>query len=54
MQITNMMVNPLKKEHLAKIEKIRRGIVTLNLEDAIATSRKQEALNNIIDFFKYL
>jgi len=50
MSITNMMVNPLKREHLDKIKDINASYFTLNLEDAIAKSRKKEALNNIVQF----
>jgi len=52
MQITNMMINPLKPKHLAKIATLDVGVVTLNLEDAIAKERKAEALQNIIDFLR--
>ena len=45
-----LMVNPLK--HLDKLPKIKADVVTLNLEDAIAPLKKQEALKNIINFFK--
>jgi len=52
MHITNMMVNPLKPKHLQKVPELKASVVTLNLEDAIAISRKKEALNNIIAFLK--
>jgi len=52
MHITNMMVNPLKPKHLQKVPEVKASVVTLNLEDAIAISRKKEALNNIIAFLK--
>jgi len=50
MQITNMMLNPLKKRHLEKIATTQAGVITINLEDAIAKERKAEALQNTIDF----
>ena len=46
------MINPLKPKHLAKIATLDVGVVTLNLEDAIAKERKAEALQNIIDFLR--
>jgi len=52
MQITNMMINPLKQKHLDKIPQLNAGVITLNLEDAIAKERKQEALLNIINFLE--
>ncbi len=52
MFLTNMMVNPLKPKHLQKVPELKASIVTLNLEDAIASSRKKEALNNIVAFLK--
>jgi len=52
MQITNLMINPLKAKHLEKIPSIKAGVVTLNLEDAIAKERKGEALNNIINLLE--
>ena len=44
---SNMMLNPLKQKHLEKIPKLKAKAITLNLEDAIAPSRKKEALENI-------
>ena len=44
---SNMMLNPLKLNHLNKIDNLNADMVTLNLEDAIAPSRKKEALYNI-------
>jgi citrate lyase subunit beta/citryl-CoA lyase len=47
-----MMVNPLHKKHLQKIPTIDSGIITINLEDGIAPSKKAEALYNVIDFLQ--
>ena len=44
---SNMMLNPLKQKHLEKIPYLKAHAITLNLEDAIAPSRKKEALENI-------
>jgi citrate lyase subunit beta/citryl-CoA lyase len=44
---SNMMLNPLKLNHLNKIDNLNADMITLNLEDAIAPSRKKEALYNI-------
>ena len=49
---SNMMVNPLNKKHLQKIPSLKAQAITLNLEDAIAKSRKKEALYNIIEFLE--
>jgi citrate lyase subunit beta/citryl-CoA lyase len=46
---SNMMLNPLKQKHLEKIPYLKAHAITLNLEDAIAPSRKKEALENIAD-----
>lgn len=51
---SNMMLNPLKLKHLNRIDKIPTDMVTLNLEDAIAPSRKKEALHNIALFLSHL
>jgi citrate lyase subunit beta/citryl-CoA lyase len=51
---SNMMLNPLKLKHLNRIDKIPADMVTLNLEDAIAPSRKKEALYNIALFLSHL
>ena len=51
---SNMMLNPLKLEHLNKIDDLPADMITLNLEDAIAPSRKQEALFNIALFLSHL
>ena len=48
------MLNPLKLKHLNKIDNLDADMITLNLEDAIAPSRKQEALYNIALFLSYL
>ncbi len=44
---SNMMVNPLNLKHMNRIDEMDADVLTLNLEDAIAPSRKKEALINI-------
>ena len=44
---SNMMLNPLKLKHLNRLDNLNCDAVTLNLEDAIAPSKKREALINI-------
>ncbi len=44
---SNMMLNPLRLKHLNRLDDLEADVVTLNLEDAIAPSRKKEALINI-------
>ena len=51
---SNMMLNPLKLKHLNRIDNLESDMITLNLEDAIAPSRKQEALVNIVLFLSHL
>jgi citrate lyase subunit beta/citryl-CoA lyase len=51
---SNMMLNPLKLKHLNRIDNLPADMITLNLEDAIAPSRKQEALYNIALFLSHL
>jgi len=51
---SNMMLNPLKLKHLNKIDSLDADMITLNLEDAIAPSRKKEALYNIALFLSHL
>jgi len=51
---SNMMLNPLKLKHLNRIDSLNADMVTLNLEDAIAPSRKKEALYNIALFLSHL
>jgi citrate lyase subunit beta/citryl-CoA lyase len=51
---SNMMVNPLSLKHLNRIDQSEADMLTLNLEDAIAPSRKKEALTNIALFLSYL
>ena len=51
---SNMMVNPLKLKHLNRIDNLDADMITLNLEDAIAPSRKKEALYNIALFLSHL
>jgi citrate lyase subunit beta/citryl-CoA lyase len=51
---SNMMLNPLKLEHINKIDNLATDMITLNLEDAIAPSRKKEALHNIALFLSHL
>ncbi len=50
---SNMMLNPLKLDHINKIDKHEAHMITLNLEDAIAPSRKKEALINIALFLSH-
>ncbi len=47
---SNMMLNPLNKNHLEKIPTSKAHSITLNLEDGVAPNRKKEALTNIADF----
>ncbi len=51
---SNMMLNPLRLDHLNRLDTLEADVVTLNLEDAIAPSRKQEALINIALFLSHL
>jgi len=51
---SNMMLNPLNLKHLNRLDSLDCDAVTLNLEDAIAPSRKEEALVNIAFFLSYL
>ena len=51
---SNMMLNPLKLKHLNNIDNLPADMITLNLEDAIAPSRKKEALENITLFLSHL
>ncbi len=51
---SNMMLNPLRLKHINKIDNLDADIITLNLEDAIAPSRKKEALYNIALFLSHL
>lgn len=51
---SNMMLNPLKLEHLNRLDALECDVVTLNLEDAIAPARKEEALINIVYFLSHL
>ena len=51
---SNMMLNPLNIKHLNSIDKSESDMITLNLEDAIAPSRKKEALHNIALFLSHL
>jgi citrate lyase subunit beta/citryl-CoA lyase len=51
---SNMMLNPLNLKHLNRIDESPADMITLNLEDAIAPSRKQEALENIQFFLSHL
>jgi len=45
-----MMLNPLNLTHLNRMDESQADMITLNLEDAIAPSRKKEALHNIALF----
>jgi len=49
-----MMLNPLNLRHLNRMDKSPADMITLNLEDAIAPSRKKEALHNIALFLSYM
>jgi citrate lyase subunit beta/citryl-CoA lyase len=51
---SNMMLNPLNLKHLNRIDSSDADVITLNLEDAIAPSRKKEALRNIAIFLSHL
>ena len=51
---SNMMLNPLRLKHLNAIDNLPADMITLNLEDAIAPSRKKEALINIALFLSHL
>jgi len=51
---SNMMLNPLNLKHLNRIDESNADMITLNLEDAIAPSRKKEALHNIALFLSYM
>ena len=49
-----MMLNPLNLKHLNRMDENNADMITLNLEDAIAPSRKKEALHNIALFLSYM
>ena len=51
---SNMMLNPLQLKHLNRIDESDADMITLNLEDAIAPSRKKEALQNIALFLSHM
>lgn len=51
---SNMMLNPLNLKHLNRIDDHDADMITLNLEDAIAPSRKKEALHNIALFLSHM
>jgi len=51
---SNMMLNPLNLKHLNRMDKSKADMITLNLEDAIAPSRKKEALHNIALFLSHM
>jgi len=51
---SNMMLNPLQLGHLNRIDTSEADMITLNLEDAIAPSRKKEALHNIALFLSHM
>jgi citrate lyase subunit beta/citryl-CoA lyase len=51
---SNMMLNPLNLKHLNRIDNLQADAITLNLEDAIAPSKKKEALINIALFLSNL
>jgi citrate lyase subunit beta/citryl-CoA lyase len=49
-----MMLNPLNLKHLNRMDESEADMITLNLEDAIAPSRKKEALHNITLFLSHM
>jgi citrate lyase subunit beta/citryl-CoA lyase len=49
-----MMLNPLNLKHLNRMDESEADMITLNLEDAIAPSRKKEALHNIALFLSHM
>jgi len=51
---SNMMLNPLNLKHLNSMDESDADMITLNLEDAIAPSRKKEALHNIALFLSHM
>jgi len=51
---SNMMLNPLNLKHLNRMDESDADMITLNLEDAIAPSRKKEALDNIALFLSHM
>jgi len=51
---SNMMLNPLNLKHLNRMDTHDADMITLNLEDAIAPSRKKEALHNIALFLSHM
>jgi len=51
---SNMMLNPLQFKHLNRMDENNEDMITLNLEDAIAPSRKKEALHNIALFLSHM
>ncbi|HIP17926.1 MAG TPA: CoA ester lyase [Sulfurovum sp.] len=51
---SNMMLNPLQLKHLNRMDESNADMITLNLEDAIAPSRKKEALHNIALFLSHM
>ncbi len=51
---SNMMLNPLNLKHLNRMDESSADMITLNLEDAIAPSRKKEALYNIVLFLSHM
>ncbi len=51
---SNMMLNPLHLTHLNRMDQSDADMITLNLEDAIAPSRKKEALLNSALFLSHM
>lgn len=51
---SHMMLNPLRLHHLNRLDTLDADVVTLNLEDAIAPARKEEALINAALFISHL
>jgi citrate lyase subunit beta/citryl-CoA lyase len=50
----NMMLNPLNLMHINRLDEIDADMITINLEDAIAPQRKEEALYNTALFLSHL
>jgi len=51
---SNMMLNPLNLKHINYMDESEADMITLNLEDAIAPSRKKEALYNTALFLSHM
>jgi citrate lyase subunit beta/citryl-CoA lyase len=51
---SNMMLNPLKLNHINRLDNLKCDMVTINLEDAIAPAKKKEALYKTALFISHL